>query len=134
MRHRRPFPGHSRVWCGGSREVLEGLDASCAALMAREGIDMALNPAVRYFADVCYMGQSYHLEIPLEMDAPDPIARLFEVSWQLTTGSTGTRGGPAWMVNLRAAHRLPPPDDAPAAYRPAGGPARDATSAFCTAP
>ena len=32
---------------------------------------------IRYFADICYIGQSHHLEIPLNASDPDPIGLLY---------------------------------------------------------
>jgi N-methylhydantoinase A/oxoprolinase/acetone carboxylase beta subunit len=46
-------------------QALRALDERCHALMTAEGIADA---EVRHFADVCYIGQSYHLEVPLTGD------------------------------------------------------------------
>src|SRR5262249_2265063 len=48
-----------------ARRTLERLDARCRTLMAQESIS-AGDVVQRYFADVCYTGQAYHLEIPFE--------------------------------------------------------------------
>src|SRR6185437_315221 len=43
-------------------EGLRDLDRRCAELMQAEQVDDA---TVSHYADVCYVGQSYHLEVPL---------------------------------------------------------------------
>ena len=48
--------------------ALRDLDARCSALMAAEGVT---DQEIRHFADVCYIGQSYHLEVPLPGDIYD---------------------------------------------------------------
>ena len=45
------------------------LDRRCAELMRRRG-SRADEVDTRYFADVCYVGQAYHLEVPLDLAAP----------------------------------------------------------------
>src|SRR5262249_43985017 len=57
-----------------AQRVLSELDATCGALMAQESIGDA-PVAIRYSADIWYIGQSYHLEVPLDVDAPDPLVR-----------------------------------------------------------
>ncbi|MCC7276275.1 MAG: hydantoinase/oxoprolinase family protein [Alphaproteobacteria bacterium] len=87
------------------RAVLDGLDAACDRLMAKERLD---GEAVtrRYAADVCYIGQSYTLEVPLRMDDPAPLDRLYDdflVDHDRVYGHA-TRI-PARIVNLRAVHQ-----------------------------
>lgn len=87
------------------RAVLDGLDAGCRDLMALERLDGAA-VTVRYAADVCYVGQSYTLEIPLRMDDPAPLDRLYDdflVDHDRVYGHA-TRI-PARIVNLRAVHQ-----------------------------
>src|SRR5262249_11638755 len=60
--------------------ALAELDAGCAAVMAGEGVPAGA-ASVRHFADVCYIGQGYHLEISL-LDGdppgePDPLGALY---------------------------------------------------------
>jgi N-methylhydantoinase A len=99
------------------------LDARCNALMAGEG---AAPDAVErhYLADVCYVGQSYHLEVPLHMEA-GALERLthdfYEVHDRIYGHSTR---GPIKFVNLRAVHQAQPEKDGGRfRYAPAGGPA-----------
>ncbi|BBK36355.1 methylhydantoinase [Allostella sp. ATCC 35155] len=87
------------------RSVLDGLDDGCRALMARERLDGAA-VTIRYAADVCYVGQSYTLEVPLRMDDPAPLERLYDdflVDHDRVYGHA-TRI-PARIVNLRAVHQ-----------------------------
>ena len=45
-------------------ERLKSLDAKCSELMAAEEIDEA-NIVIAYYANVCYIGQSYTIEVPI---------------------------------------------------------------------
>ncbi|MDB5798108.1 MAG: 5-oxoprolinase, partial [Paucimonas sp.] len=45
------------------KEALASLDQTCERLMQTEQVDPA-SIAITYFADVCYVGQSYYLEVP----------------------------------------------------------------------
>jgi N-methylhydantoinase A len=87
------------------RDALAMLDGSCAALMARESLGGA-PVTVQYMADICYIGQSYTLEIPLPLDGPDPIGRLYEafLSDHDRVYGHATRV-PARIVNLRTVHQ-----------------------------
>jgi N-methylhydantoinase A/oxoprolinase/acetone carboxylase beta subunit len=104
--------------------VLAGLDRACADLMAHERLD-GLAPRVGYFADVCYIGQAYHLEVPLDPAAPDALARLhrdFVAAHDRVYGHATE--APARLVNLRSVHQAlagPELDDGP--WRPSGRPA-----------
>jgi N-methylhydantoinase A/oxoprolinase/acetone carboxylase beta subunit len=78
-------------------DALRALDDRCGALMVQEGIADA---AVSHFADVCYIGQSYHLEVPLD---GTPIYDAFLAAHARVYGhSTNV---PAKIVNLRTVHR-----------------------------
>ena len=48
-------------------EVCARLAAQCADLMRSEGV-AAQDVATRYYADVCYVGQSYSMEVELDLD------------------------------------------------------------------
>ncbi len=82
--------------------ALRDLDARCAALMQAEGI---ANAEIRHFADVCYIGQSYHLEVPLLSHDADAIYDAFLAAHERVYGHS-TRV-PAKIVNLRSVHRSP---------------------------
>jgi N-methylhydantoinase A len=86
--------------------VLERLSAECAKLMRVEDVDIS-KIDIRYYADVAYVGQSYHLEIPLHMDDPKPIDRLvhqFRADHDRVYGYS--TDAPAAIVNLRCVHHV----------------------------
>jgi N-methylhydantoinase A len=87
-----------------ARRSLEHLDARCRALMAQENVS-AGDITRRYFADVCYAGQSYHLAVPFEPDAADPFAALtaaFYAAHERTYGFAPKAS--IRLVNLRSVH------------------------------
>jgi class 3 adenylate cyclase len=88
------------------RDALDRLDARCAALMTQESVAPG-EVTRRYFADVCYAGQAYHLEVPFMPEAPDPFTALttaFYAAHDRTYGFAPT--APVRLVNLRAVHRV----------------------------
>jgi N-methylhydantoinase A len=87
--------------------------------MAEESIG-GLPVTIQYSADVWYIGQSYHLEVPLTPDAPDPIAALYRDFLALHDRIYGhATEQPAAVVNLRAVHRAGGADHLDeGAYRP----------------
>jgi N-methylhydantoinase A/oxoprolinase/acetone carboxylase beta subunit len=100
------------------------LDAQCRELMRVEGIAPAA-VEVQYLADVCYVGQSYHLEVPVDLTADDALARLrrdFYAAHNRVYGHSVE--GPVKFVNLRAVHQAPSDPAAAGAhdrYTPAPG-------------
>jgi N-methylhydantoinase A len=80
--------------------ALAELDARAGALMREEGFADA---EIRHFADLCYIGQSYHLEVPL--DAPDArtLYRAFLAAHARVYGHATEV--PAKIVNLRTVHQ-----------------------------
>jgi N-methylhydantoinase A/oxoprolinase/acetone carboxylase beta subunit len=98
----RPLAG---VGFADVRDVLDELDRSCARLMAEEKIG-SMQTAIQYSADVWYIGQSYHLEVPLDVEAPDPLGRLYRDFLALHDRIYGhATEQPAAIVNLRSVHR-----------------------------
>jgi N-methylhydantoinase A len=80
------------------------LDAQCGALMTQENVS-APDVSRRYFADVCYVGQGYHLEVAFEPDASDALAALtaaFYAAHERTFGFA--RRAPLRLVALRTVH------------------------------
>ena len=63
---------------------------ACAKLMAERGRAAAHDRTILYFADVCYVGQSYHLEVPLQPMPPTRSRRSTGTSSRRTTASTAT--------------------------------------------
>jgi N-methylhydantoinase A/oxoprolinase/acetone carboxylase beta subunit len=87
------------------RSALNELDRSCARLMAEESIGQ-LPVSIQYSADIWYIGQSYHLEVPLTVDAPDPLDKLYRDFLVLHDRIYGhATEQPAAIVNLRTVHR-----------------------------
>ena len=85
--------------------ALAALDARCGALIAAERLAPE-DVAVSYAADLCYIGQSYWLEVPLDPRAADPVGdayRAFLVAHDRVYGHAMPL--PAKFVNLRAVHR-----------------------------
>jgi N-methylhydantoinase A len=87
------------------REKLRELDHRAAGLMAAEQV-AAGDVAISYFADACYIGQSYHLEIPLHPDDPDLAQRLYRDFLEAHDRVYGhSVESPARLVGLRTVHR-----------------------------
>ena len=90
---------------GALREKLEEIDRRAAALMAAEKAD-AHGVTISYFADVCYIGQSYNLEIPLHPDDADPAGRLYRDFLEAHDRIYGHSVEiPAKIVGVRTVHR-----------------------------
>jgi len=102
------------------RRALEALDRACADLMRSEGIAPE-RCDIAYSADICYVGQSYHLEVPLSPAASDPRALLFQDFRAAHDRVYGhSTDGPARIVNLRTIHRCPAATARSVAYAGAG--------------
>ena len=85
---------------GAMAGSLRELDARCGALMAAEGV---CDATVLHFADVCYIGQSYHLEVPLTIWETSAIYDAFLAAHVRVYGHSPPV--PAKIVNLRTVHR-----------------------------
>ena len=85
--------------------ALADRDQACARLMRSEGVPAA-HTHIFHFADVCYVGQSYHLEIPLQTDAANPLETLYRDFLAAHDRIYGhSTEGAARIVNLRSIHR-----------------------------
>jgi len=114
----RPITGLD--WPAVERALAER-DQACAKLMRSEGVP-AVQTQTHYFADVCYVGQSYHLEIPLRADAANPIETLYRDFLAAHDRIYGhSTEGPARIVNLRSIHRSAASRPTAAASAPAQG-------------
>jgi N-methylhydantoinase A len=90
---------------GALRGKLRELDGRAAELMAAEQV-AAGDVAISYFADLCYIGQSYHLEIAVQFDAPDLAQRLYRDFLEAHDRVYGhSVESPARLVGLRTVHR-----------------------------
>ena len=87
------------------RRVLNALDSQARRLMASEGVAPD-DVEVLHFADVCHIGQGYHLEVPLDVGAASGLERLyadFLAAHERVHGHAVE--APARFVNLRSVHR-----------------------------
>lgn len=89
--------------------VCDELRQRCEAEMAAENV-RAADVATRYFADVCYVGQSYHLEVELDLSEPrQVVGRAFEAFFVAHKDVRGhAMRKPARFVNLRAVQQAAP--------------------------
>lgn len=100
----------------------------CAGLMAAEQV---AEDAVEtlYAADICYIGQSYALEVPFTLDDPAGIAdRVYADFGRIYAQIYGhdTRA-PAQFVNLRVVQRVASSTKMPHPAAPTGGSSRKGT-------
>ncbi|HEX2944042.1 MAG TPA: hydantoinase/oxoprolinase family protein, partial [Rhodopila sp.] len=84
---------------------LATLDTKCRTLMEAEGL-LPDEVEISYAADICYIGQSYHLEVPLQPATSDPLGTAYRA---FLTAHDRVYGhaiqAPAKIVNLRSVHR-----------------------------
>src|SRR5690606_2359773 len=96
------------------------LDARCAALMASEPVaDSRIER--HHLADVCYIGQSYHLEVAFDLEGDDVLEHLTREFYEAHDRIYGhSAPGPIQFVNLRSVHQAQVGGpDAAADYEPA---------------
>ena len=90
--------------------TLAGLDAEAARLMTAEAVG-AGGASIRYFADVCYVGQSHHLEVPFFPADDASLQRLYRDFLATHDRVYGYAAeAPARLVNLRSVHRAELPN------------------------
>ena len=114
----KPFAGLAMA---PVRRIVAGLDAAGRKLMEREGLSPDDDVEVLHFADVCHVGQGYHLEVPFHAGAGDALERLyadFLVAHERVHGHAVE--APARFVNLRAVHRQRMPGGGGGVAKPAG--------------
>jgi N-methylhydantoinase A len=88
------------------RSMLVHLDARCRTLMVQEKVAAAAI-VQRYFADVCYAGQAYHLEVKYDPDAADPLGVLTAAFYAAHDRTFGyAPKAPIRLVNLRSVHTI----------------------------
>ncbi|MBK1658412.1 hydantoinase/oxoprolinase family protein [Paracraurococcus ruber] len=86
--------------------ALAALDDRCAALMAEERLPAGTDVQVGHSADLCYIGQSYWLEVPLDFSAADPVGAAYQAFLAAHDRVYGHAPPlPAKFVNLRTVHR-----------------------------
>lgn len=87
------------------REKRAEIDRRAAGLMAAEKVEVS-QVTISYFADVCYIGQSYNLEIPLHIEDADPAGRLYRDFLEAHDRIYGHSVEiPAKIVGVRTVHR-----------------------------
>ena len=92
---------------GDVKAGLANLDVEAAGLIADERLEDT-DIKISYSADVCYVGQGYHLEVPLDLDAEDPLGKLYRDFLLLHDRVYGhSVQGATRVVNLRTVHRAP---------------------------
>lgn len=114
-------------------EAYAALDAHCAALMDTEQVPPE-SVTRAYLADVCYIGQSYHLEIPVDLrdESLEGLARDFYEAHDRIYGHSAQ--GPIKFVNLRAVHQAAAESESNTTrYEPAKGEARKGVRRILTA-
>ena len=105
----------SELTLGAVKTVLDNLDQRCAALMADEALSDP-TVTVRYSADVCFIGQSYFLDVPLNPELDDPLARLYQDFLKMHDLVYGyCPEALAKIVNLRTVHVAESAEAAPGA-------------------
>ena len=88
--------------------TLAELDCRAEVFMKSEAVDKAM-VEVSYTADVCYIGQSYHLEIPFYPEDAAALQKLYDeflVAHDRIYGHAANV--PAQIVNLRTIHKVSP--------------------------
>ncbi len=86
-------------------DALALLDSQASALMAQEALGGATITR-QYFADVCYIGQAYTIEVPLHLGDPAPLERAYDDFLELHARIYGhSTRTPARIVNLRSVHQ-----------------------------
>jgi N-methylhydantoinase A/oxoprolinase/acetone carboxylase beta subunit len=101
------------------------LEARCRELMQAEGVEEA-RVETAFALDLCYIGQSYHIEVPFDPGAADPLRRAYGDFLEAHDRIYGHRiKHPAKIVNLRVVQRAP---------SPGGVPARSGASSVAAAP
>jgi len=90
------------------RTALASLDYKAGELVASEKLG-SRNVEITYSADVCYIGQGYHLEVPLDLADVDPLDKVYRDFLVLHDRIFGHAvESPAHVVNLRTVHRAAP--------------------------
>jgi N-methylhydantoinase A len=104
------------------KRTIAQLDERCTALMQQERVD-ADAPRVSHFADVCYIGQAYSLEVELHASRSDAMDRLTKDFFAAHDRVYGYAPNvPIKIVNVRAVHSIAGLADLDeTGWRPKGG-------------
>ena len=84
---------------------LEALSAEAYSLMKKEGVSLN-DVEICFSLDICYIGQGYHLEIPIHLEADDPLGKVYRDFLSLHDRVYGhSVESDVRIVNLRAIQR-----------------------------
>lgn len=84
------------------RFALDTLDSRAGELMREDGVALS-TITTHHSADLCFIGQSYHLEVPINLNADAPLEALRQDFHALHDRIYGySAGAPARIVNLRS--------------------------------
>ena len=87
------------------KKGLNELSSEAGKLMAKEGIGLQ-DVEIFFSMDICYVGQGYHLEIPVDLNSKTPLEKVYEAFLVLHDRVYGhSVEGQVRIVNLRAIHR-----------------------------
>lgn len=87
------------------RRTLATLDERVDALMQQEALGKA-EIRRNYFADLCYVGQAYTIEVPLELTGATALDRLYDIFLELHARIYGhSTVASVRIVNLRSVHQ-----------------------------
>lgn len=85
---------------------LAEVDSHLAKLMALEGVEPA-EVKVQYTAELCYVGQSFFLDVPLDVETPDIAASLQDAFVARHDQLYGhAPEAPVMIVSVRSVHRV----------------------------
>ena len=88
-------------------KTLDKLDTEARQLMISENADLG-KVVITYYADICYIGQGYHLEVELKLLAQKPLQKIYRDFLELHDRVYGhSVEGAVRIVNLRSVHQLP---------------------------
>jgi len=84
---------------------LKALSAEAHSLMKKEGVSLK-DIEISFSLDICYIGQGYHLEIIIDLEAESPLENVYRDFLNLHDRVYGhSVEGNVRIVNLRAIHR-----------------------------
>ena len=84
-------------------KAFERIDEQAKLLMKLEDIDAC---AITYFADVCFIGQSHYLSVPVSFEEDEPISALYRKFLEVHDRIHGySTESPARIINIRTVHK-----------------------------
>ena len=85
---------------------MSGLNKKCKAAIQPDTSKL-MSKEIRHFADVCYVGQSYHLEIELKINDKELMKKIYE-DFKLEHNRVygHSTDSPIKIINLRSVHSV----------------------------